>query len=191
VNQMTKVKPGDASAVFASRVLTRTTADMVAAKANATGVFWLALADDPFLFVSEDGEIVSLHHQPGRVLRPSRCGDYLGIKVAGTTRHIHRLVCETFHGPRAGMVVRHLDGDRFNNRLSNLAWGTHEENAADKIGHGTSNHGERNPQAKLTRDAVAQMRLERRSGRTFKAIAQRHGISPMTAHRAITGASWS
>ena len=88
------------------------------------------------------------------------------------------------------MVVRHLDGDKLNNRLSNLAWGTHEENAADKVEHGTSNHGERNPQAKLTRSLVAQMRAERASGDTFKQIAERHGVADMTAHRAITGGSW-
>jgi hypothetical protein len=175
---------------FAQKIITRSAADMVTAMQGATGVCWLPLVADPFLLVSEDGEIVSLHHQPGRILRTSHCGPYLGIKVAGVTRHIHRLVCETFHGPRKGMVVRHLDGNPLNNRLSNLAWGTHEENAADKVGHGTSNHGERNPQAKLTRSAVVQMRAEREAGGTFKTIAARHGVTPMTAHRAITGGSW-
>lgn len=178
------------NAPFAVRVETRSVADMVAAKSGATGVCWLPLDADPFLFVSEDGEIVSLHHKPGRVLSLSRSGEYLGVKVAGTTRHIHRLVCETFNGNRPGMVVRHLDGNKLNNRLSNLAWGTHEENAADKIGHGTANYGERNPQAKLTRSKVAEMRLERMEGHTFKQIAERHGVAPMTAHRAITGGSW-
>lgn len=175
---------------IAVRIETRSTADMVAAKRHGTGVCWLPLDDDPFMFVSEDGEVVSLHHKPGRILRQSFSGEYLAVKVAGRTRHIHRLVCETFHGIRSGLLVRHLDGDRMNNRLSNLAWGTGAENAADKVLHGTANHGEQNPQAKLTYEIVAKMRRDRAEGKTFKAISQAYGVSPMTAHRAITGGSW-
>lgn len=180
----------NATSIIAVKPAFRTTADMVAAKAGATGVCWLPLADDPFIFVSEDGEVVSLNIAPGRVLKATKSGEYLAIKVAGKTRHIHRLVCETFYGPRPGMLVRHLDGDRLNNRLSNLAWGTGAENAADKVLHGTSNHGERNPQAKLNRRAVDAMRAERAGGKSFKSIAERYGVAPMTAYRAITGGSW-
>ena len=176
---------------FATKIVTRSAADMAAAIKGATGVCWLPLPYDPFLFISEDGEIASLHHRPGRILRTSLSGEYLGVKVAGVTRHIHRLVCETFYGPRVGMVVRHLDGNNRNNRLSNLAWGTHEENAADKLVHGTGNQGERNPQAKLTRAKVAAMRRARLTGRTFKEIAEQYGVAPMTAHRAIKGETWS
>jgi hypothetical protein len=47
------------------------------------------------------------------------------------------------------MQCRHLDGNRSNNRLDNLAWGTPLENGADKARHGTAK-GERNGRAKLT-----------------------------------------
>lgn len=174
---------------FATRVETRSTLDFVRAKAGATGMMWLPLPADPFLFVSEDGEVVSLH-KSGRILKASLSGEYQGVKVAGVTRHIHRLVCETFHGPRHVMVVRHLDGDRKNNRLSNLAWGTPLENSEDQARHGTRMCGERNPQSRLTRSAVEQMRQLRTTGRTFKSIAKQFGVSPMTAHRAITGGTW-
>jgi hypothetical protein len=36
------------------------------------------------------------------------------------------------------MVCRHLDGNPINNRLENLRWGTHKENKADAIKHGTA-----------------------------------------------------
>ena len=39
---------------------------------------------------------------------------------------------------------RHLDGDRTNPRLENLAWGTKVENEADKELHGTVPRGDRN-----------------------------------------------
>lgn len=54
------------------------------------------------------------------------------------TRVVHRLVLESFVGPRPdGMECRHLNGNRQDARLSNLAWGTPMENAADKFDHRT------------------------------------------------------
>jgi hypothetical protein len=46
------------------------------------------------------------------------------------TMKIHRLVCETFHGPAPfpKAVVIHLDEDALNNRPENLKWGTQKEN---------------------------------------------------------------
>ena len=55
------------------------------------------------------------------------------------TRTVHSMVAETFIGPRPpGMLVRHLDGDKENSLLSNLAYGTPAENCADMLRHGTN-----------------------------------------------------
>lgn len=52
--------------------------------------------------------------------------------------HVHVLVASAFHGPRPpGMECRHLDGNRSNNHVSNLAWGTPSENNRDLVRHGT------------------------------------------------------
>lgn len=61
-------------------------------------------------------------------------------------RQVHSLVLETFVGPcPPGMQCRHFpDGNRRNNNLSNLQWGTRLENAADKRVHGTMASGDRN-----------------------------------------------
>jgi hypothetical protein len=50
---------------------------------------------------------------------------------------VHDLVMTTFVGPRPPEMdeVRHLDGNEGNNHLSNLCWGTREQNAADKRSH--------------------------------------------------------
>lgn len=51
---------------------------------------------------------------------------------------VHRLVLTAFVGqPTEGTEGRHLDGNRCNNVLSNLSWGTHSENQYDQILHGT------------------------------------------------------
>lgn len=87
---------------------------------------------------------------------------------------VHRFVLEAFAGPRRpGQEARHLDGDMTNNAIANLAWGTHVENEADKIGHGTSQHGERNAQCKLSASDVAAIRASRELGRV---LAARYGV---------------
>lgn len=50
---------------------------------------------------------------------------------------VHRLVAETFYGACPdGLEVRHLDGDRLDCRVTNLAYGTSEENSLDMVMHG-------------------------------------------------------
>ena len=65
---------------------------------------------------------------------------------------VHRLVCWTFHGAPAcpKHVVRHLNGERTDNRAENLAWGTATENALDTIRHARA----RAPRVMLPRDAL-------------------------------------
>ena len=76
-------------------------------------------------------------------------------------RLVHQLVLIAFVGPcPPGMECLHGDGDPTNNRLSNLKWGTHAENHADSVRHGTSRLmrgngiGEDHPGAKLTQAQV-------------------------------------
>lgn len=53
---------------------------------------------------------------------------------------VHWMVAETFIGPRPpGQVVRHLNGDPGDNRVENLAYGTHSENMLDMVRHGRNN----------------------------------------------------
>lgn len=51
---------------------------------------------------------------------------------------VHRVVALTFIGPRPTPKthIRHLDGNKLNNALSNLAYGTAKENSADIRLHG-------------------------------------------------------
>lgn len=68
---------------------------------------------------------------------PSKAG-YLGVWVAQTNKRprykmVHKLMASTFLGPRPTKqhLIRHLDGDSYNNHLDNLAWGTQKENMED------------------------------------------------------------
>lgn len=51
--------------------------------------------------------------------------------------YVHVLVATAFHArPEDAEVVRHLNGDRRDNRAENVTWGTYTENAADTLAHG-------------------------------------------------------
>lgn len=84
----------------------------------------------------------------------------------GKRYFVHHLVLLAFVGPRPPrMECRHFpDPDPTNNRLENVHWGTKEQNEADKLVHGTSNRGSRNPAAKFTEKIVRQIRRAYRSG---------------------------
>lgn len=62
---------------------------------------------------------------------------------------VHWLVAAGFlpDRPSPAHEVRHLDGDRTNNAVSNLAWGTRAENAADRAAHGRTSRGEKHSAA--------------------------------------------
>ena len=45
------------------------------------------------------------------------------------TKRIHKLVADTFLGPHPGLVVNHIDGNKFNNDISNLEFVTAEMNS--------------------------------------------------------------
>ncbi len=63
-------------------------------------------------------------------------------------RPVHRLVLLAFRGePENGYEARHLNGNRKDNRIENLAWGTREENAADREAHGNTACGEKHSEA--------------------------------------------
>lgn len=79
----------------------------------------------------------------GRDIKQFVSGKYLSVKLAKVgvtkTKYVHELVLLAFEGARPksieGCQIRHLDGDPFNNCLSNLKYGTAKENAADRALH--------------------------------------------------------
>ncbi len=104
---------------------------------------------------------------------------------------IHRLVLNTFVGPcPPGQEGRHLDGDKLNNQLGNLCWGTSKENNADRVVHGTSNQGERHGSAKLTNDKVRQIRKLRSDGWAYLKIAHKYKVDRVAVMNIVKRKSW-
>ena len=104
---------------------------------------------------------------------------------------VHRLVAAAFLGPRPeGMQIRHLDGDKMNNRLSNLCYGTAKENNQDKVKHGRSSKGLLNPKNKLTHEQVLRIRSMKGQMKA-KHIAYIYGLSESTIYRIWNKKYWS
>lgn len=62
------------------------------------------------------------------------------LSVAGRSYsvRIHQAVMLAFIGPYPpGMEIRHLNGEKTDNRLENLQYGTRSENMYDRVRHGT------------------------------------------------------
>ncbi len=100
-------------------------------------------------------------------------------------RLVHHLVLEAFKGLKPpGKEARHLDGNFNNNVITNLEWGTHAENIADQIVHGTDTRGERNGGAKLKNEDASSIRA---SSLTGKELASKYGVSEATISRIKKG----
>lgn len=102
-------------------------------------------------FVHADGTVSSRVGWRGYAERrlttfPNSHG-YLRVRMVvhgrRVSRFVHKLVASAFlgQGPQ-GCQVRHLDGNKLNNAVTNLAWGTAKDNAEDRAAHGRTSRGE-------------------------------------------------
>lgn len=104
---------------------------------------WRPIAGFPDYEVSDLGRVMSLKLGRQGVMRPSTAGKgYRALMLRNSTGphrfYVHRLVAAAFVGPcPEGMEVRHLDGNKLNNAVRNLTYGTPSENNFDRVRHGT------------------------------------------------------
>lgn len=157
---------------------------------------WKVFPTDNRYEISNRGRVRNTTN--GKILKPSnggkgyalfpryRDGEYTGM-------YIHQAVALAFIGEcPEGFQVSHLDGDKLNNCVENLAYETPVDNINRKVEHGTHPDGDKNSQAKLTAEQVLSMREYAMCNKvTNKELGDMYGVSPMTANRAIRKISWS
>lgn len=105
---------------------------------------------------------------------------------------IHRLVLLAFRGPcPKGFQGAHLNGDRGDPRLSNLAWVHPKENAAHRLLHGTQVQGESSPNTQTTdAQAIEVRRLATEEGWRGATIARHLRISIKAVNNLLRGLTW-
>jgi len=155
--------------------------------------------------VSNYGRIKSLArtNSTGTLIVPEKIkiaclrNSYLAVRLCKngteTNKPVHALVLLAFVGPRpADQQCRHLNGDAWDNRLINLAWGTSTENREDQRQHGTDQIGERHPKAKLTRwNVLIDIPVYTAMGLNRRQIAMKLGVNRVTIKKIVRGQTWT
>lgn len=150
--------------------------------------------------VSSDGRVrrdVRIYRQaPAELKQTEKPEGYRVVSLVADDgrycrRYVHALVADAFIGPRQpGQVVRHRDGVRSNCSASNLSYGTHTDNAADAIGHGTQVRGSRQHLAVLHEMQVRNIKLAYIEGASPNALAEAFEVSRHTIHDIVKGRTW-
>lgn len=158
---------------------------------------WVQVVGFPDYEVSDAGEVRS-HRRKAPVPMVPRIGrgGYHRVLLrdafgAGNMRSIHRLALEAFVGPCPdGMEACHNNGNRTDNRLSNLRWDTKAGNARDRFKHGTDGSGERNGSSRLTLLEAESIRAEVASGACRVDVAVKYGVTPSLVSQIVLGRAW-
>lgn len=159
----------------------------------------------PGYAVTKDGRVWSMSRKLtdgrewyGRWLKPTTNKDgYLVVHLCKNsrsyTRHIHRLVLETYTGLcPSEMQCRHLNGNPGDNRLDNLCWGTCSNNFQDSVRLGVINRkGEKAHNVKLTEQDVRMIVYMHRTGLfTQYEIAKEYKVTQGTISLILLKKTW-
>jgi hypothetical protein len=139
----------------------------------------------PDYFIDECGNVDS--HRRGKVKRLkavlSKVGYYCYslYSIDGSRAYltVHRLVASAHLG-ESDLHVLHNDGDKTNNCVSNLRYGTHSDNIIDASKHGTHNT------RKLSDDDVKTIR---ESSESYRSLGRQYGVAHQTISRLKRGLS--
>lgn len=138
--------------------------------------------------VTEEGEVFSVKRGYKKLMRFSETREgYLRVKLVfddGTKRSklVHRLVAEAFIKEIEGKpCVNHKDGDKKNNKVSNLEWVTYSENAKHAYALGLKDSsGENNSRNILTQQQVLAIYAKMLDGERMCDVAKQYNVSVPT-----------
>lgn len=144
---------------------------------------WIPIVSD--YEISNFGRCKHVFKRHSRIIRGSIHQDgYIFVTLHGVQYPIHRLVAEKFCticGNKEDLVVNHLDGNKQNNRATNLEWVTQAEN----VQHSYKNHlqpkGISTYTGKFTPTQREQIKKEYLSGMfSIRELASKYNVSHTT-----------
>ena len=140
--------------------------------------------------VSDLGNVRHIGGKP--VSQGTTTKGYLVVRLntPRSTARVHRLVALVFLAPaHTQETVNHKDGDKKNNKVSNLEWATRRENTLHSIANGLGPYtpprlfGAEHGRHKLTDEAVLSAKQCREAGEPFRQIARRLGVDRTSLKR--------
>lgn len=106
-------------------------------------------------------------------------------------RGVHTLVCEAFIRPALkGEQVCHGNGEKEDNRLANLRYGSAADNMLDQFLHGSRIRGDRHPGAKLSYAKADEIRRRNAGGEGMLKLAREYGVDKKAVLNLIHGKTW-
>lgn len=155
---------------------------------------WKPIPDSRGYEVSDLGQV----RRNGKPLNPCRYSTgYLVADIyyddGSHRRHgVHTLVCAAFIGPRPDKhECCHINGNREDNRLTNLRYGTRRENMRDQFRHGTRVRGDNHPQAKLSYEKADVIRKCHLGGQSIRSLAAAFGVDKRAVQNLLRGRTWA
>lgn len=146
--------------------------------------------DDRFL-VTDDGRVLS--KATNKVIKQHT--NFRGYKVFATyiggrkgiavCPRVHRLVAKAFiPNPENKPQINHIDGNKVNNRWTNLEWNTNLENSHHAIRTGLTkvDYGENSRLAKLTNTQVKEIRAKIARGMPMVKLIKEYGLAKSTMY---------
>lgn len=118
----------------------------------------------------------------------------VGVAPAGTVELAHRVSWAIAHpGETVPRVVRHTCDNPPCVNPAHLLGGTHKDNTDDMLDRGRHRTpvGEAHPRAVLTEDVVRRVMRLRRTGLTYREVAEATGATPTQVADITTGRTWT
>lgn len=122
-----------------------------------------------------------------------RCELYKFDRIRPYYFRVHTLVLNSFMSERLnGTECRHINGNRHDNRITNIKWSTHEENMNDRSSHGKSPFGSKHALSKLIESDIYKIieLYDNGRGLTQQQIGDKFGVHRMTVGKILNGKRW-
>jgi hypothetical protein len=149
--------------------------------------------------VVEQGTGFKRFHK-GKIITPKKSGRYWGVSLHDYPNserfYIHRLVALAFiPNPNDKPCVNHKNRDRYDNRVENLEWVTHQENSQHLVQSpdyvpAQVVRGEAQHSSKLSADIVKELRLSWDKNTPISQLAKQYGVTHRAMYKVLGGISW-
>jgi hypothetical protein len=129
--------------------MNRTQIEWVKNPDGPQGITWNPIPMWSGYFACREGLVASVKRGHLKIMSPIKSSDghlYVFLYRHGQMfkKWIHQLVLLTFvRAANEGEECRHLNGNPADNWVANLAWGTRQDNANDRVNHGRTPRGEK------------------------------------------------